>query len=225
MSRSRTAWMSCSSVEAGTAPGREYTRMPSRKGHQGWDRPNLRRRRQLLLRLGVHLPEGDVRVLLARGVEHRREHPTRTAPAGPPVHERDAVTNGVLERLLGQINGCHRYSPVYPGGYMDERASASSCSGEARTCRVCSLLIGNQRQLRSVLPEYPAHYTEHRLHRSGDQRPPLAVSEPSTRTNRSVPLFSAKPRSACSDTNTAVPLDVEARTWTNQGSLAPIQGY
>ena len=30
MSRSRTAWMSCSSDAAGSAPGWEYTRMPSR---------------------------------------------------------------------------------------------------------------------------------------------------------------------------------------------------
>jgi putative transposase len=38
------------------------------------------------------------------------------------------------------------------------------------------LLIFHERQLRSVLAEYQAHYNGHRPHRSLDQRPPAATT-------------------------------------------------
>src|ERR1700755_2131797 len=108
MSRSWTALMTCSRAGAGRAPGREEDQDAVAEGHQRGDRGDPRRRRQLLLVLGVDLAEAHVGVLVAGGLEHRAELLARPAPTGPPVDQRDAgLGNSFLERLFGEFNCAH----------------------------------------------------------------------------------------------------------------------
>ena len=57
---------------------------------------------------------------------------------------------------------------------MRANAYAERWVGTVRRECLERLLIFHERQLRSVLAKYEAHYNGHRPHRSLDQRPPLA---------------------------------------------------
>src|ERR1700733_3741925 len=93
----------------GAGLGEHQHAIPER--HQRGDRRNLRGGRETLLVLGVDLSEGDVLVLLARGLENRREHSARSAPRRPPVDQGCPLAgDGLLEVLLGQCDGAH-YAP------------------------------------------------------------------------------------------------------------------
>src|SRR5690606_13573239 len=69
---------------------------------------DVERTRELLLGIRVDLREGDVGVLLARGLEDRAERLARSAPGRPEVDEHDvALQDGVLEGAAGEFDGRH----------------------------------------------------------------------------------------------------------------------
>src|SRR5699024_4042786 len=82
------------------------------EGHQGGDRLDPGHRGELLLGLGVYLPERDVGVLAGSLLVDGRELLARTAPVRPEVDEHDLVVgDGLLEAVGGDVDSRHDDSP------------------------------------------------------------------------------------------------------------------
>jgi protein-S-isoprenylcysteine O-methyltransferase Ste14 len=78
------------------------------ESHQRGDGSNVCGSGQVSLSFSVHLPEGNLGVLVARFFVNGRKRFTRTTPVGPEVNEGDSLFGYAgFEVCFGQVNGRH----------------------------------------------------------------------------------------------------------------------